>query len=93
MSVIYAQVHLEQTERYVSTRKYMNETGMPLAILHVYKVQVVDFARIIGKLPECQLNSAYPTNGFISLRESPVAGSYKLGKKIFSFIKFRVFHS
>jgi len=40
-------VHLEQTERHVSTRKYMNETGNPLAILHACKVQVVDMARIM----------------------------------------------
>ena len=47
MSVIYKQAHLEQTERYASTRKYMNETGKPLAILHACKDQVVDFARIM----------------------------------------------
>jgi hypothetical protein len=39
MSVIYVQVHLEQTERHVSTRKCTNETGKPLAILHAYKDQ------------------------------------------------------
>lgn len=47
MSVIYEQVHLEQKERNVSTRKYMNETGKPLAILHAHKDQVVDFAMIM----------------------------------------------
>jgi hypothetical protein len=47
MSVIYEQVHLEQTERHVSTRKYMNETGKPLAVLQARKDQVVDFARIM----------------------------------------------
>jgi len=47
MSVIYEQRHLEQTERQVSTRKYMNETGKPLAILRACKDQVVDFARIM----------------------------------------------
>jgi len=47
MSAIYKQVHLEQTERHVSTRKYMNETGKQLAILHACKNPVVDFARIM----------------------------------------------
>jgi len=47
MSVIYEQVHLEQTERHMSNRKYMNETGKPLAILHACKDQVEDFARIM----------------------------------------------
>jgi hypothetical protein len=47
MSVIYEQVHLEQTERHVSTRKYMNETGKPLTNLHACKHQVVNFARIM----------------------------------------------
>jgi hypothetical protein len=42
MSIICVQVHLEQTERNVSTRKCRNETGKPLAILHAYKVQIVD---------------------------------------------------
>lgn len=47
MSVIYEQVHLEQTERDVSARKYMNQTGKPLPILHACEDLVVDFARIM----------------------------------------------